>query len=207
MASGPNNRGGAADRPRGSNFDYTNIEWADIAAAARGLRDLSPADRRRLRYAAHRYLLGADDEGWLKGRLLKNSAAWKQVASLAEKLQSALAHASSFHVDSHKHLRRLKMLTVLAKEATIFTGPRPSVGRNEVRNDYYARVISVWMDMGGQLKKTRNAMVAGGPQVPGGPLVRFIQAVTKPVMGEDAPTPEGIASVIERQKAQVRGQW
>ena len=60
------------------------------------------------------------------------------------------------------------MLTVLAKEATIFTGPRPSVGRNEVRNDYYARVISVWMDMGGQLKKTRNAMVAGGPQVPGG---------------------------------------
>jgi len=35
---------------------------------------------------------------------------------------------------------------------------------------------------------------------PGGPLIRFFDAIARPVLGDDAPTVHGIADIIDRAR-------
>jgi hypothetical protein len=68
------------------------------------------------------------------------------------------------------------------------------------REEYYHGIIKLWIMLTGRLTFSRDSVT----KKPGGPLVRYIRAVTKPVMGKDAPTPEGIAKLICRERDRRR---
>jgi hypothetical protein len=56
-------------------------------------------------------------------------------------------------------------------------------------------LLVLWIDnFSGHLKTSRNNGVVGGP------LVRFLQATTGPVMGSKAPRPEGIHEIVDRER-------
>jgi hypothetical protein len=74
-------------------------------------------------------------------------------------------------------------------------------GRNErdrLKNVYYRQVLKVWVNMiGGKL--TYSTLKPSN--IVSGPTVRFLRAVTVPVMGEEAaPKPETIPGIIQREK-------
>jgi hypothetical protein len=66
--------------------------------------------------------------------------------------------------------------------------------RYRFREDYYQDVLSLWLKFGGKLSYSRNSGKLSGP------LIRFFQTVTGPVLGADALALESIKDVIEREK-------
>jgi hypothetical protein len=65
------------------------------------------------------------------------------------------------------------------------------------RTMYFQQVLSLWTELGGEMKFSRNA-ISGEV---GGPLVRFFQVVTAPVMRSDSPSLESIPDIIRRQRS------
>ena len=67
---------------------------------------------------------------------------------------------------------------------------------------YYRQVLAVWTNAGGRLAYSRSS--SGSRKlgnVVGGPTVKYLRAVTGPVMGATAPKPEGLATIINREKS------
>jgi hypothetical protein len=62
---------------------------------------------------------------------------------------------------------------------------------NHPRMKFYHVIFGLWLEAGGALRRSRKS-----DQEPTGPLVRFVQAITRPVMGNDAPMPETILDLI-----------
>jgi hypothetical protein len=62
---------------------------------------------------------------------------------------------------------------------------------NHPRMKFYHVIFGLWVEAGGALRRSRKS-----DQEPTGPLVRFVQAITRPVMGNDAPKPETILDLI-----------
>jgi hypothetical protein len=60
---------------------------------------------------------------------------------------------------------------------------------------FYRDVLCLWTDAGRNLRVSRTS--AGDRS---GPAVRYLQAVTGPLMGDEAPTLEGIRDIIKREK-------
>jgi len=92
-------------------------------------------------------------------------------------------------------LDRLECLAELDADATAKTG-----GPGRPESNYFTEIFNVWVSAGGGFRRSRNSKTG----VPDGPFVRFIQAVTRPVMGKKAPTPETIYTIIRRQEALYR---
>jgi hypothetical protein len=69
-------------------------------------------------------------------------------------------------------------------------------GRLEPRVVYLQRILMLWTMFGGKLQISRHP-VSGKIS---GPLVRYLTAVTVPVMGRDAPKPVSFPGYIKRQR-------
>ena len=72
-------------------------------------------------------------------------------------------------------------------------------GYEHPRMLFFNQIAVWWFNMGGPFAASRNIKTGA----PDGPFVRFLQAVIGPVMGTDAPTPEGIYKIIHREKKQL----
>ena len=88
------------------------------------------------------------------------------------------------------------LLVELEKQAQKFANPA-YWPRDMPRTLYFQQVLSLWTELGGKMKFSRNA-ISGEV---GGPLVRFFQAVTGPVLRSDAPSSESIPDIIKRQRS------
>lgn len=185
-------------RARGSDFDYTEAERAAIVEAVQVLRPgpMSDYEYRRLRGAAIEYQVTVS---WpdRKERARAMSTKWQTVADLSNKLRRALSDAGEYHhADTREGYRRCdRMLAKTEDDARVFATPIRWSER-QVRENYYAKVLSIWTDLGGKLGISRHTE----SQAVRGPLVRYFQAVTGPAMGADAPRPNGIASIVARHK-------
>jgi hypothetical protein len=70
------------------------------------------------------------------------------------------------------------------------------VEREHPRMAFYRDVLTCWTGAGGTLRYSRHPT----SHALQGVLVRYLQAVTQPVMGDDAPKLETIRSLIDREK-------
>ena len=75
-----------------------------------------------------------------------------------------------------------------------------SVGgrRDEARRWLYWRVLGIWTDcLGGKL-----ATSTASGRAPYGPLVRFFDAIVRPLLGNEAPGPDAIRGIVKRERQQ-----
>jgi hypothetical protein len=63
----------------------------------------------------------------------------------------------------------------------------------------YGRIMDVWRQAGGKLAFSRKAR--GGP--PRGRLVCFLDAVLKPILGNETPGAEGLRRIIEKERRRI----
>jgi hypothetical protein len=84
-------------------------------------------------------------------------------------------------------LDRFKRCAELEAEATEELG-----GPGRPIDNFFIAIFNEWGYAGGAFACSRNARTG----VPDGPLVRFVQAVMKPVMGKNMPAPETIYAMI-----------
>jgi hypothetical protein len=73
--------------------------------------------------------------------------------------------------------------------------------RDLPRMRYYRDLLELWTAIGGRLAVSRDP----NTQLLGGPTIRFILAVTGPVMGAAAPKREAIKAIITREKKRRNG--
>jgi hypothetical protein len=70
------------------------------------------------------------------------------------------------------------------------------------RESLYSHVLSVWTGrLGGELKFSRARL---GKDPAAGPCVRFLTAALEPVLDLETPGPEGIASIINRERTRPK---
>jgi hypothetical protein len=68
---------------------------------------------------------------------------------------------------------------------------------NPQRERLYGEILNLWQGHLGQPLKIWRSRETGKPT---GPLIQFFKACIDPVLGETAPKPEGIVSIIEREQ-------
>jgi hypothetical protein len=176
-------------------FDYSHKQWAAIETEVALVRSapLTLSERRLLILTGDMYLLRSTQS--FEASCQERMESWTVVRNLAEELLTALNRAMATKVTNvynEKYMVRMTtLLSELRDDAESFGRPWISKG------DYYKSVLSMWVDhCGGQLKKSRDKTT----QKPKGPLLRFFVAVTYPVMGIDAPKPETIFDIVDREK-------
>lgn len=178
-------------------FDYSDQEWAEIESSAQSARagPLTEDVRMRLRRAGEVYLtLHSAGREFLKRRELTFVANWATINSLSAALHEHLVEANARSADDRKYRRLLKSLAQLRDDAGILSSKSPPLA---LREDYYRKILGVWVDkLGGKLGLSRETV----SHRLGGPLVKFFQAVTRPVLASDAPALETISDIIGREK-------
>src|SRR6516165_912755 len=174
-------------------FDYSDQEWTEIELSAQPVRKgpLTGHERHRLRQAGVLYLALSTSMEFLKQdkrvRNAKSEKIRKSAASLLEELVDfdARNNAKKFGRPFLQSLAKLR------------DDPPVLAPKNPPREDYYREIFSVWIDnLGGTLKLSRTA----DTHKLGGPLIRFFQAVTNPVLGTEAPALESICDIVCREK-------
>ena len=186
-------------------FDYTDQEWGQIELSAQSVRTspLTEEVRHCLREAATLYLtMSSTSQQFLKQQELASIENWARIRELAAELYELLDEAAARSADDRKYRRLLNSLTKLRDDASILSAKNPSL---PAREDYYREVFRVWTDkLSGRLGLSRDA-----DNKLGGPLVRFFQAVTRPVLRTEPPACESISRIVarekERRKEQKRG--
>jgi hypothetical protein len=63
----------------------------------------------------------------------------------------------------------------------------------------YDRILRMWRQGGGS---TQYSTEANG-RTPSGPLIRFLAAVLRPVLGDGTPKPSGLADIIDRERDRI----
>jgi hypothetical protein len=191
-------------------FEYSRAEWSNIEAAARAILPndkplpnevrMALVDRARVYQSRTRLALAKDNQDWQK------------VARLSERLHQALRVASEQSVEiirvvqgprEAKYVRRwleayLEKLLEIKDHAEAVIIPAKEMNYRPARVWYQSEVLEIWVRLGGQLRFSRSKR---GPQ---GPLIRFFQAVTGPVMGASAPSPESIPDIVRRERFRGR---
>jgi hypothetical protein len=74
-------------------------------------------------------------------------------------------------------------------------------GPNHPRYAFFEHILEHWLEARGGLR-AGHASNVNRVGLPDGPLVRYVSAVTGPVMGPEAPSPETIYKLIRRTKKQ-----
>jgi hypothetical protein len=190
-------------------FDYSEAEWSNIEAAARAvLPDGKPVPsevRHTLVQLARRYRVIITVRPWAEER-----RHWRRIMHLSESLEQAVlvmveGAVASLNLnglpEEAKCLRQqfrdpLRGILQIKNLAKIGIGNLPKVYFRPARLDFQCDVLKVWALLGGQLRFSRHPKT-GRPQ---GPLIKFFQAVTTPVMGASAPSLESLPDIIRRQK-------
>jgi hypothetical protein len=70
--------------------------------------------------------------------------------------------------------------------------------RSPETRQLYDQVRATYVKLGGKLAVSRPKGGCGGD--PYGPALRFFEAVLRPVMREDTPSPEGLVAIIKRRR-------
>jgi hypothetical protein len=63
----------------------------------------------------------------------------------------------------------------------------------------YDRILRMWRQGGGS---TQYSTEEDG-RTPSGPLIRFLAAVLRPVLGDETPKPSGLADIIDRERNRI----
>lgn len=179
-------------------FDYSEEQWTAIAREVAFVRSAPLTRSERLSvfvHAGRMYLSSVKIRQSFQARLQEKTESWTAVRNLAGELQIALGRAMATNVYNEKYIVRMPtLLRKLRNDAELFG--EPWILRSP-KEEFYQNVLSMWVDhCGGQLKKSRDKTT----QKPKGPLLRFFVAVTQPVMGVDAPKPETIFDIVDREK-------
>jgi len=82
--------------------------------------------------------------------------------------------------------------TLLEEEKVLHLAVRGR--RDEYKELLYSGILRVWLSAGGELR--HSTPPEGGP--PRGPCVRFFLVVVEPILGDDTPSPYGVAKIIKR---------
>jgi hypothetical protein len=69
---------------------------------------------------------------------------------------------------------------------------------NPTRKLLYGRLLDFWTQMGGRLSRSRTR-----EGQPGGPLIRFLEAALRPVLGDKTPKPEWLVTMIKAEKKRL----
>jgi hypothetical protein len=122
-------------------------------------------------------------------RTLKSQTPWRE----GDLLQPTLTALGKFGLLAEAHCIGNEMLTRRASDTRVL----------------YHAVLDLWCapfparkpldqqtDLGQPLRYSRSTKRG----TPGGPLIRFFSACVGPVLGDDAPSPEGIAKIIDRRR-------
>jgi hypothetical protein len=179
-------------------FDYSPAEWSNIEEPIRAIGKSLLNNVREL-------LVGYADLYRFEMRLqtsAKDRRDWQTIARLSErlhqavlaKIQRARKSLRGYRLKSAPYNLKepLKGVLQIKKTAAALAGNR----RLSTRITYQLLVLDLWVELGGKLQSTRHPKT-GRPQ---GPLIRFFQAVTTPVMGASAYSLESLPAIIRRQK-------
>jgi hypothetical protein len=176
-------------------FSFTESQWHEIREAAWD-GCTRPWNLRKvfLTKVANTYLHEASRHLCPSER----RAAWKRVARLLGETRAAIAVADPLG------LRELEFsfdeqLDYWQRAARGFEGR--SFGEPHPRAAFFKLVLDLWIFMGGGLGFSRASAVATKPGKLGGPTIRYLSAVTRAVMGDAAPTVEGLRRILERYRA------
>jgi hypothetical protein len=177
-------------------FDYSDREWAEIESSAQSARrgPLTEHQRHHLRQAGVLYLALSTSMDFLKEDKRWCIAKSEKVRRLAASLLEELVDADARN-NAKKYGRRfLQSLANLRDDPPVPAAKTPSYSPRE---DYYREIFAVWIDdLGGTLRLSRTV----DTHKLGGPLIRFFQAVTNPVLGAEAPALESIHDIVGREK-------
>ena len=177
-------------------FDYSDQEWAEIELSAQPMRTgpLTEHERHRLRQAGMVYLALSTSTEFLKQDKHARDARSEKIRRLAASLIEELVDADASN-DAKKNGRRfLQSLAKLRDDPPVLATKSTPYSSRE---NYYREIFSVWIDnLGGTLGLSRTA----DTHKLGGPLTRFFQAVTNPVLGTEAPALESIYDIVGREK-------
>lgn len=178
-------------------FEYSDQEWAEIELSAQPTLKgpLTEEVRQCLCRAGNVYLiLHSTGEEFLKEHKLTFVANWENIGGLAAELFEQLSEANARSADQRKYRRLLKALAKLRDDAPILSAKSPPLSPRE---DYYREILGVWVDkLGGELQVSRGTVT----HKLSGPLVRFFQAVTRPVLATEAPALETISRIVKRER-------
>ena len=176
-------------------FDYSGEQWAAIEKEIALVRSapLTGFERQLFIGAGTSYLSSVRNSQSFEARD-QEVELWTLVRNLTEKLLTALNRTKATYTYDEKFMVQvIPLLSKLRRHAEFFF---PTILLSP-KEEYYRSVLTLWVDhCGGQLKKTRDKVT----QKPKGPLLRFFVAVTYPVMGIDAPKPETIFGIVDREK-------
>jgi hypothetical protein len=182
-------------------YDYSDKEWVEIALSVQPARTgpLTEDVRQHLRRASNVYLtLHSAGREFLRQQELTSVANWENIRGLAAELYELLGEPNVRSTDDRKYRRLQKSMAKLRDEASIFSSKSPLL---PPREGYYREILGVWVDkLGGKLGVSRDTVT----HKLGGPLVRFFQAVTCPVLATDAPALESISHIVSREKKRRR---
>jgi hypothetical protein len=182
-------------------YDYSDQEWDEIELSAQPARagPLTEDVRQHLRRAGNVYLtLHSAGREFLKQQELTSVENWENIRGLAAELYELLDEPNVRNTDDRKYRRLQKSIANLRDEASIFSAKSPLL---PPREDYYREILGIWVDkLGGELGVSRDTVT----HKLGGPLVRFFQAVTCPVLATEAPALETISHIVSREKKRRR---
>jgi len=184
-------------------FDYSKAEWSNIEEPIRAIGKSLPNDVRELLVEnARDYRAGITMQPQAKER-----RDWQRILRLCEHLHQVvsvmaeeevkffniygeLKEAKRFRRWVDNSLRGVLQIKLLAKDRIKVERDPPA------RVLFQDNVLYIWTYLGGQLRFARHPKT-GRPQ---GPLIRFFQAATIPVMGASAPSLESVPNIIRRRK-------
>jgi hypothetical protein len=202
-------------RGLGYSFNFSSAQWQTILDAVKdGCEHPSYFDAAGLLESVNRYLV-------VRSKYLSPSdtkKAWRRVAKLLEQTREALIRADpEFFLCSHA--RRDEKFgndyIESAKRSTLYFFDSQKmhaedVIRGRIRNDERSPRIRLlegaldwWIYAGGRPVRSRGAPEASNARALGGPTLRFLKAVSSPVMGSDALTDEGLERTIRRYASRL----
>jgi hypothetical protein len=180
-------------------FDYTETEWITICESVQVIRkgQLPKNARKRLLEAAEEYMLGLEDDQ-KRDRRRKLKKRWEKIDSLARELRDEILGVTAEMPKFPLYLKEFLMSqahligSMIGDIIGVWNDERPNP-----RLVYQARVLEIWVALGGELKISRHSKT----QRVQGPLARYFFAVTRPVMGTSTPSPESLRGIVDRQKS------
>ena len=182
------------------NFEYDLQDWSDIERSAQraGVAPLTPDQRERLTLAANIYLSQSAQREWIKNFVRHYDSNNKIINGLAAQLYDKLIE-KDFHILIQEPEYDVLTAALVKLRDDTAQPLSEQLTKLSVRERYYRHILSVWIKLGGELGFSRD----GNNRIRG-PLVRFFQAVTNPVLGDCAPALETISDIIKREKDRQR---
>jgi hypothetical protein len=187
-------------------FEYSQAEWSNIEAAIRAIR---PDDWGPLPNMVREHLVNYARIYQIEVRksFVKDNQDWQKIAWLSERLYEALRAISGqvveylkirLYPEKAKHFRQWPevLLEINDLAENMISPILGKADRHPARMRYQSLVLDFWVFLGGKLQSTRHPKTGR----PGGPLIRFFQAVTTPVMGASAYSLESLPEIIRRRK-------